>query len=56
MDNLDQYMEIVGLDLAPKRLNDMLNAYRDILAEVRKLRAAHAYERSHEWKNRWPDL
>lgn len=34
----DPYRELLGLDLPPERLNEVLTAYGDILAEIRKLR------------------
>ncbi len=34
----DPYKELCGLDLPPERLKDVLAAYGDILAEIRKLR------------------
>lgn len=34
----DPYQELFGLDLPPERLQDVLTAYGDILAEIRKLR------------------
>ena len=32
------YKELLGLDLPPERLAEVLQAYADILAEIRKLR------------------
>lgn len=32
------YEELLGLDLPPERLAEVLHAYADILAEIRKLR------------------
>lgn len=34
----DPYKEFFGLDLPPERLKEVLAAYGDILAEIRKLR------------------
>jgi hypothetical protein len=38
MDNPDPYENVLGLDLPPERLQEVLAAYRDILAEIDKLR------------------
>jgi hypothetical protein len=38
MDNPDPYEDVLGLDLPPERLHEVLAAYRDILAEIDKLR------------------
>ena len=38
MNELDPYKELLGLDLPPERLSEVLAAYGDILAEIRKLR------------------
>ena len=35
----DPYKELFGLDLPPERLQEVLAAYGDILAEIRKLRS-----------------
>lgn len=35
----DPYKELFGLDLPPERLKEVLAAYGDILAEIRKLRS-----------------
>ena len=35
----DAYKELLGLDLPPERLQEVLAAYVDILTEIRKLRA-----------------
>jgi putative NADH-flavin reductase len=35
----DPYKELLGLDLPPERLQEVLAAYGDILAEIRKLRS-----------------
>ncbi len=35
----DPYKELLGLDLPPDRLQEVLAAYGDILAEIRKLRS-----------------
>lgn len=35
----DPYEPVFGLDLPPERLQEVLAAYADILAEIRKLRA-----------------
>jgi putative NADH-flavin reductase len=35
---LDPFRDILGVDLAPERLEHNLAAFRDILAEIRKLR------------------
>jgi hypothetical protein len=34
----DPYKELLGLDLPPERLQEVLAAYGDILAEIAKLR------------------
>jgi hypothetical protein len=36
---IDPYGELFGLDLPPARLREVLAAYGDIVAEIRKLRA-----------------
>lgn len=38
MKDPDPYKDVLGLDLPPERLQEMLAAYRDILAEIDKLR------------------
>ena len=38
MNDLDPYLDILGLDLAPERRAEVLAACRDILGEIRKLR------------------
>lgn len=38
MDSIDPYPELLGLDLPPERLNEVLAAYADILVAIRKLR------------------
>ncbi len=38
MNELDPYKELIGLDLPPERLSEVLADYGDILAEIRKLR------------------
>jgi len=38
MEDLYPWKDILGLDLPPERLQEVLAAYRDILAEVNKLR------------------
>jgi len=35
---MDPYHDILGLDLPPERLKEGLDAYRDILQHIRKLR------------------
>jgi putative NADH-flavin reductase len=35
----DPYKDLFGLDLPPERLQEVLAAYGDILAEIRKLRS-----------------
>jgi hypothetical protein len=35
---IDPYKELLGLDLPPERLQEVLAAYGDILAEIAKLR------------------
>jgi len=35
----DPYKDLFGLDLQPERLQEVLAAYADILAEIDKLRA-----------------
>lgn len=37
--NDDPYKDLFGLDLPPDRLQEVLAAYGDILAEIRKLRS-----------------
>ena len=36
---IDPYVDLFGLDLSPERLQEVLAAYGNILAEIRKLRA-----------------
>jgi len=36
---LDPYADILGLELPPERLTEVLDAFRDVLEEIRKLRA-----------------
>ena len=36
---LDPFKDILGVDFAPERLQQNLDAFRSILAEIRKLRA-----------------
>ena len=36
---IDPYVDLFGLDLSPERLQEVLAAYVNILAEIRKLRA-----------------
>jgi hypothetical protein len=38
MKDPDPYKDLLGLDLPPERLLEVVTAYRDILAEVNKLR------------------
>jgi putative NADH-flavin reductase len=38
MNELDPYNELLGLDLPPERLQEVLASYGDILDEIRKLR------------------
>ncbi|MBI3527102.1 MAG: hypothetical protein HY067_03965 [Betaproteobacteria bacterium] len=38
MNDPDPYKDVLGLDLSPERLQEVVAAYRDILAEVNKLR------------------
>lgn len=38
MEDLDLYKDILALDLPPERLQEVVAAYRDILAQVNKLR------------------
>jgi len=38
MDNFDPYKDLLGLDLPPERLKEVLAAYGDILRDIRKLR------------------
>ena len=38
MNNPDPYKDVLGLDLPPERLQEVLAAYRGILAEINKLR------------------
>jgi hypothetical protein len=38
MDRIDPYQELLGLDLPAQRRAEVLAAYRDILAEIRRLR------------------
>ncbi len=38
MNDPDLYKDVLGLDLPPERLQEVLAAYRDILAEIDKLR------------------
>jgi hypothetical protein len=35
----DPYRDLFGLDLPPERLQEVLAAYRDILADIDKLRS-----------------
>jgi putative NADH-flavin reductase len=35
----DPYKDLLGLDLPPERLKEVLVAYGDILAEIRKLQS-----------------
>ena len=37
--NADSFAEILGLELPPERLREVLAAYGDILGEIRRLRA-----------------
>jgi len=39
MQDPDPWKDILGIDLPPERLQEVLAAYRDILAEINKLRA-----------------
>ena len=41
---LDPYADILGLDLPPERLAEVLNAFRGVLEELRKLRALNLTE------------
>ena len=36
---LDPFKDILGVDVTPQRLTENLASYRDILEEIRKLRA-----------------
>lgn len=36
---LDPWKDVLGVDVAPERLHENLGAYRDILAEIVKLRS-----------------
>lgn len=36
--SLDPYKDILGVDFAPRRLDDNLNAFADILQAIRRLR------------------
>jgi len=36
---LDPFEDILAVELAPERLAENLNSYRDILEEIRKLRS-----------------
>ncbi len=38
MNDPDLYKDVLGLDLPPERLQEVLAAYRDVLAEIDKLR------------------
>jgi hypothetical protein len=38
LSDLPSLEQICGLSLTPERLNEVLNAYMDILVEIRKLR------------------
>jgi hypothetical protein len=38
MENPDPYEDVLGLDLPRERLHEVLAGYRDILAEIEKLR------------------
>ena len=37
--NTDLFAELLGLELPPERLREVLAAYGDILAEIRRLRS-----------------
>lgn len=37
--SLDPWKDVLGVDVAPERLSENLAAYRDILAEIMKLRS-----------------
>ena len=39
MEDLDPCQELLALDLPPQRLQEVLAAYRDILAEINRLRS-----------------
>jgi hypothetical protein len=39
MESFDPYQDVLGIDLPTERREEVLAAYRDILAQIRKLRA-----------------